>query len=117
MEAVWAVVWPIAVLWALSLPLYVIFVYLIGRLRLTDWAGYVLAITSSVTMLIQLGEASMWWLCGIVAPSVAAYLRARRTVRRRRDDPEFVVQGCFFVGHPGPGVKDWPQGPGPEAEQ
>ena len=102
------VLWPVALLGAMIIPVYPLMVFGLARLRLTDWLGYVSAVATIIVLLLRLVDASVWWLAGAPFAVLAGYLWARMTVRRYRTIPTAEIRGVFVVGKPGERVRDWP---------
>ena len=106
--------WLILGVIALPAGFYVLLVYLIGRIRLTDWLGYTLGVTTLVRAVWRLADWSVW--AAVIASVVAfvlAFLWARATVGAFRNDPDMVLTGLFVVGRPPERVRDWPDRPRP----
>jgi 4-amino-4-deoxy-L-arabinose transferase-like glycosyltransferase len=101
----WSILSVLALLAALYMPL----VYLIGRIRLTDWLGYLVGAGTLVRAGWALADWSVWAVViGSVVAFVPAFWWARATVQAFRNDPDMVLTGVFVVGRPPERVKGWP---------
>ena len=101
-------VWPLALLVTAAGFSYPVWVFVLNRLRLTDWLGYTSTVATILVIQFRLAEVSPWWLAGTPLALLLRALPARATVKRYVDDPHFRPQGCFVVGRPPERVKDWP---------
>ncbi|WP_028708281.1 hypothetical protein [Propionicicella superfundia] len=101
--------WSLVSMLALVAGVYVLLVFIMGRIRLTDWLGYIVGVGAVVRAIWALTDTSVWAVVvGVPLAFIPAFLWARATVKAYRENPDMVLTGLFTVGRPPERVKNWP---------
>ncbi|MDR3070965.1 MAG: hypothetical protein LBU38_08200 [Propionibacteriaceae bacterium] len=87
-----------------------ILTYVLGRLQLTDWLGYLISGFTILGCCSSLVKTSIWVaVLGTLVGVVLAFLWALFTVRAYRKNPDLEFSGFFVVGKPPKRVRGWPR--------
>ncbi|MDO5502904.1 MAG: hypothetical protein Q4G67_06980 [Actinomycetia bacterium] len=81
--------------------------YVLGRLRLADWFGWVFIIAGLVTIPRLAWHVHPWLITALLGSAVAGVLLARGSIKRWRSEAAPAPVGYFLLGKPPQGVVNW----------